>query len=289
LPDHDLQLALRFVRSRIRQRPEIGLVLGSGLGHFGGKIKASAAIRASDIPGYPHSSVQGHTGRLIFGNLQIHGRKSLPLLVFQGRVHYYETASLDRVIFPTLLAYELGVRNLILTNAAGGINCSFSAGDLMFIDDAFGLTFLPMAADARRFSFSPKKRSGIIDPELRRIALGCAADIGLSIRTGTYCWLKGPSYETAAEIQMLKYIGADAVGMSTVPELFVASRLGVKAIGISLISNMAAGISAAKLSHSEVTEMASQVKDKFSAFMARLILSIEGARFPMHTYRRTRS
>ncbi len=284
--DHDLQLALRFVRSRTTQNPKIALVLGSGLGHFGAKIKALASIRASEIPGYPHSSVQGHQGRLIFGHLQIQGERSLPLLVFQGRVHFYETASLDRVTFSTRLAFELGVRDLVFTNAAGGINSTFSAGDLMFIDDAFSLTFLPIQIFGHSSTHPLKGTSGIINPNLQKIALQCAADLGLAIRRGTYCWLKGPSYETAAEIQMLRYIGADAVGMSTVPELFVASRLGMRAIGISLITNMAAGISTVKLSHTEVTEMASFVQDKFSAFMTRLLLSIKQKRFSLSVYRR---
>jgi purine-nucleoside phosphorylase len=275
LLEHDIQQALRFVRSGIEQKPEIALVLGSGLGHFGAEVKPVATMQASEIPGYPRSSVQGHSGMLIFGHLQAQSQKSPPLLIFQGRVHYYEAGSLDRVAFPTILAYELGVRNLILTNAAGGINDSFSAGDLMFIDDAFGLTFLPISIHRFRRSFPLKRNVSIVDPKLRRIALDCAADNGISIRHGTYCWLKGPSYETAAEIQMLKYIGADAVGMSTVPELFVASHLGMRTAGISLISNMAAGISSTKLSHSEVTEMASRVKDKFSVFIMKLILSIE--------------
>jgi purine-nucleoside phosphorylase len=284
LPEHSIQQALRFIRSRIEQKPEIALVLGSGLGHFSAEVRPFATLQASEIPGYPRSSVQGHSGMLIFGHLQAQSRRSLPLLVFQGRVHYYEAGSLDRVTFPTILAYELGVRNLIFTNAAGGINDSFSAGDLMFIDDAFGLTFLPISVHRHRRSLPLKRNASIVDPKLRRIALDCAAENGISIRCGTYCWLKGPSYETAAEIQMLKYIGADAVGMSTVPELFVASQLGMRTVGISLISNMAAGISAAKLSHTEVTEMALLVKDKFAAFIMKLVLAIERKRFPGHIY-----
>lgn len=284
--DYDIQSALKFIRGRTREKPMIALVLGSGLADFGSNVKAQATFLASEIPGYPKSSVQGHPGRLIFGSFQTQSQKSLPLLIFQGRVHYYEAGSIERVTFPIFLAHRLGIRTLILTNAAGGINSSFSIGDLMFIDDAFGLTFLPVSIHREHSSFPVKRHLSLIDPGLQQIAAESAVDVGLSIRHGTYCWLKGPSYETAAEIQMLRYVGADAVGMSTVPELFVARQLGLRTIGISLISNMAAGISATKLSHTEVTAAASRVENKFNAFIGQFIASIQRKRNSMRIYER---
>lgn len=275
LRENDIQAALTYIQQMTDCRPKLALVLGSGLGDFATKVNAEITIPASEIPYYPVSSVQGHAGKLIFGFLQRDSKQSLPLLIFQGRVHYYENKSIDQVVFPIVLAHKLGIKKLIVTNAAGGINESYVAGDLMLIKDVFHFTFLQFSSLKRELINPSLKHLKLFDSELQQTTLQCALEHGIPLNQGTYCWLKGPSYETVAEIKMLKYIGADAVGMSTVPEIYTAKRLGIKAVGISLISNMAAGISITKLSHREVTATANQVKDKFSLLMENLIYSIK--------------
>jgi purine-nucleoside phosphorylase len=267
--------AVGYIRSVTDFKPRIALILGSGLGDFSKNINIVASILASEIPNYPVSSVQGHAGKLIFGYLQKDLSQSVPLLVFQGRVHFYELGILDSVVLPVIITYQLGVKKLIITNAAGGLNSCFSSGDLMLIKDIFNLTFLQPFAKRRKNivlpSYSPHE---YFDAEMQQAVMQSAANLKIPIQQGTYCWLKGPSYETPAEIQMLKRIGIDAVGMSTVPEIYTASRLGIKTLGISLISNLAAGISQNKLSHAEVTETANNVKERFSELMENLILSL---------------
>jgi purine-nucleoside phosphorylase len=257
-------------------KPRVALVLGSGLGEFSTNINANSSILASEIPHYPVSSVSGHAGKIIFGYLKKDTAHSMPLLVFQGRVHFYEFGSMDQVIFPVALAHHIGVRNLIITNAAGGINHCYSAGDLMLIKDIFNLTFLQHGAKRMNQTNSSYFPHEYFDPAMQQTVLHCAAQLKIFMQQGTYCWLKGPSYETPAEIQMLKRLGVDAVGMSTVPEIYTSHSLRMKTVGISLISNLAAGISQNKLSHAEVTETANNVKLRFSELMEKFILSLHG-------------
>jgi len=263
--------ALNYIRRTTDFEPKIALILGSGLGNFGAKIDPIITIQSAEIPNYPVSSVHGHAGKLIFGYLRKENQQSLPLLVFQGRVHFYEIGLLDRVVFPVVLAYSLGIKTLITTNAAGGINNRFTAGDLMLIRDILNLTSLPLPS----FKHRALRASQYFDHKLMDMALDCASRLKIPIQQGTYCWLKGPTYETPAEIQMLRLMGVDAVGMSTVPEIYAASNCGIKTLGISLISNLAAGISPNKLSHAEVTETAHNVQERFSEFMENLILTIK--------------
>ena len=272
--DKNVQDILKYIRSITDFKPQVALILGSGLGEFSNNIEIVSSILSSEIINYPVSSVNGHAGKLIFGYLKSDISHSMPLLVFQGRVHLYESGSFDRVILPVTIAYHLGVRKLIITNAAGGLNNSFSAGDLMLIKDIFNLTFLCDHAKRKEPNISSFAPNEYFDSKMQQIVLQCAAQLKIRIQHGTYCWLKGPSYETPAEIQMLKRLGVDAVGMSTVPEIYAANRLGMKTVGLSLISNLAAGISQSKLSHSEVTQTASNVKERFSELMEKLILSI---------------
>ena len=269
-----IQDSVNFISSVSNFRPRIALILGSGLGEFSNKIKVTSSILASEIPNYPVSSVQGHAGKLNFGYLQKDLTESIPLLIFEGRVHFYEMGSLDRAIYPVIIAHYLGVRKLIITNAAGGLNSCFSAGDLMLIKDIFNLTFLQ--PHLRKFKHSMQIHSPreYFDRSLQHLVLQSALQLKIPLQQGTYCWLKGPSYETPAEIQMLKRLGVDAVGMSTVPEIYTSNSLGMKTVGISLISNLAAGISQNKLSHAEVTETANNVKERFSELMEKFILSI---------------
>ncbi len=263
-----------FIRDVTDFKPQIALILGSGLGEFTKNISIVSSISASKIPNYPVSSVQGHAGKLIFGYLQKDSTESTPLLIFQGRVHFYEFGFIDRVVFPVIIAHHIGVRKLVITNAAGGLNSCFSAGDFMLIKDILNLTFLQQHSKNKKNGFSTYAPNEYFDHKMQQMVLQCAAQLKIPMQQGTYCWLKGPSYETPSEIQMLKRLGVDAVGMSTVPEIYTSFSLGMKTVGISLISNLAAGISKNKLSHIEVTETANNVKERFSELMEKLLLSI---------------
>lgn len=266
-----LNNTLDLIRRQVTQSPEIALILGSGLGDFANELTDPISLPTVSLPSYPVSTVQGHAGRLVFGRVISNGIASKPLLVFQGRVHYYETHDIQRTLLPIRIAKELGAHTLIVTNAAGGINPLFSAGDLMLIEDVFHL-FLPLRS-ANLHSPLRHERN-LFNRPLGTHILNRAMEMGLPIRKGTYCWLTGPSYETPAEIEMIRRLGADAVGMSTVPEVFEAKGLGMRVAGVSLISNLAAGMSGQKLSHDEVTQTAKRVKESFTEFMRRVLLTL---------------
>ncbi|MCI0563141.1 MAG: purine-nucleoside phosphorylase [Nitrososphaera sp.] len=276
-----LDVALRLILEQTEAHPSLALVLGSGLGDFTDELTVSASIPTSQIPYYPRSTVQGHEGRLVFGHIKQGARKSQPLLVFKGRVHFYETASLPPVVFPIQVASALGAKSLIVTNAAGGINRKFRPGDLMVIRDILDLTFLKSRykLDLDQIKSSTLERplaypDDIFDPRLTGTLQTISSKMGIDLQEGTYCWLKGPTYETAAEIEMLRRIGADAVGMSTVPEILAARQLGMHVAGISLISNLATGITGEKLSHSEVTNTANRVKRTFTQLMKNFLMEV---------------
>ncbi|MGE5313380.1 MAG: purine-nucleoside phosphorylase [Acidobacteriota bacterium] len=267
-----LSESVAYIRSRTSAVPRIALVLGSGLGEFGTLLSDTTSIDAHDIPHYPVSSVQGHAGRLLFGTLEHGGRKSAQLLVFQGRVHFYECADLQKVVYPIRIARALGADMLLVTNAAGGINPLFAPGDLMFIRDYINLTGenpLRGSADVLSHRIVPS-----FDLQLLARAKGVAESHHIPTREGVYCWTKGPTYETAAEIRMMRTAGADAVGMSTAPEVMTAAQSGMRVLGISCITNMATGISKEKLSHAEVTETANMVKKNFSRLVSEIIFDL---------------
>ncbi len=272
-----LDRAVEYITSRITQGPSVAVVLGSGLGDFADHVVDPIEIAASSIPSYPTSSVPGHEGRLIFGKLKNDSRESLPLLVFKGRVHLYETGDLYSTTFPISVAKELGARYLLATNAAGGINPDFSEGDLMLVEDFINLAFLNPHQQEQQLESTPfqTKALSFVDKELMEHIVSAAETLQIRLRRGTYCWLKGPSYETKAEIEMLRRVGADAVGMSTVPEIVLATELGMRAGAISLISNMAAGLGRRRLSHQEVAETASRVKEVFKGLLEETILQIK--------------
>jgi purine-nucleoside phosphorylase len=272
---NEVRETINFVRLVTDFRPRLALILGSGFGNFCNRINAISTICSSEIPNYPVSSVQGHAGKLIFGYLQKDTLHSMPLLVFQGRVHFYEFGSIERVVFPIVLSHQLGIRKLIITNAAGGINSCFNVGDLMLIQDILNLAIIQLPPASNGSILPKQKYLNYFDIEMKHRVLQCASQIKIPLQQGTYCWLRGPSYETPAEIKMLKRIGVDAVGMSTVPEIFLAHSLGIKTVGISLISNLAAGISSEKLSHAEVTETGTKVTGHFSELMEHIVLSLK--------------
>jgi purine-nucleoside phosphorylase len=269
----EVREAINFIRKATNFRPKLGLILGSGLGNFGNRIEAISTISSCEIPHYPSSSVQGHTGKLIFGYLQKDKFHSVPLLVFQGRVHFYETGSLEKVVFPIFFSHQLGIKKLIFTNAAGGINSCFNVGDLMLIQDILTHAILQLPTISGKSKVPQRKTLDYFDTRMKNLVIHCASQIKIPIQQGTYCWLSGPSYETPAEIRMLKRIGADVVGMSTVPESFLAHSLGMETVGISLISNLAAGISSSKLSHANVSETGTKVSKRFSELIEQLVLS----------------
>ncbi|HLP17282.1 MAG TPA: purine-nucleoside phosphorylase [Bacteroidota bacterium] len=268
----NLQESVSYIRTRTTAVPKIALVLGSGLGDFGDHLTGTIALSANEIPHYPTSSVQGHAGRLLFGMLENGGRRSAQLVVFQGRVHFYECADLHKVVYPIHVAQALGAELLLVTNAAGGINRLFTPGDLMFIRDYINFTGEnPLVGEP---DVLLRRNVPSFDPGLLAMAKRVAETNRIQTREGVYCWTKGPTYETAAEIRMMTAAGADAVGMSTAPEVMVAAQCGMKTLGISCITNMATGISKEKLSHVEVTETANMVKKNFTKLLTEILFEL---------------
>lgn len=260
-----IEESVQYIRRHAPRAPHIGVILGSGLGDFAESIKTRTEISTHDIPHYPRSTVEGHKGKLVFTSLS-----GKDLLLLQGRVHFYESDSLATVLYPIRVAHSLGVRTLIVTNAAGAVNRSFLAGDLMIITDHLNLTNAhPIAAgDQQNRDYSPYSN------HLIQKAISAAERSGILVRSGVYAGLKGPSYETAAEIEMISRMGGDAVGMSTVLEVSLASQLGMEVLGISCITNLGTGISPARLSHSEVTEVGNRVKETFARLVSSTIALI---------------
>lgn len=269
--------AISYLSSRITRRPVIALVLGSGLGDYADRLTDPIDVPAHLIPSYPTSTVEGHEGRLLFGTVRSDDRESLPLLVFQGRVHFYETGDLESTTYPVRIAHALGAEVLLATNAAGGINPAFAEGDLMLIEDFLNLSFLnpQWQVQSDLASRGTAKSEGYLDKHISMLILDSAKRCHTNLQRGNYCYLRGPSYETKAEIEMLRRIGVDAVGMSTVPEIITGAGLGMRVAAISLISNLAAGLGEERLSHKDVAQTASRVKQTFSTLLTETILSIK--------------
>ncbi|ABP67893.1 inosine guanosine and xanthosine phosphorylase family [Caldicellulosiruptor saccharolyticus DSM 8903] len=260
--------AAEFIQRHLPQIPEIAIILGSGLGEFAETIEDKIVLKYSDIPHFPVSTVKGHKGNLIFGNVK--GRK---VLAFQGRFHLYEGYKVEEVVFGVRVAGLLGVKNLIVTNAAGGISQFLSPGDLMVIKDHINLSGENPAIgeDAQYFGERFFDMTYAYDKETIEKAKDVYKKNGVDYKEGVYAFLKGPSYETPSEIRMLKILGADAVGMSTVPEVIAARQMGIRVFGISCITNMAAGILDKKLSHEEVIEVSKAVEEKFIKIIRDII------------------
>jgi purine-nucleoside phosphorylase len=248
--------------------PDLAIVLGSGLGDFTTTLQNPATFPYSEIPNWPPSSVVGHAGRLVIGDLR--GKRVAAL---SGRVHYYEGHDLRTVTFAARAIGLLGVRTLILTNAAGGINLAFKPGTLMLMDDHINLMGgNPLVGpNDERFGQRFPDMTEVYSSRLRVVALEVAEALGQSLARGVYVALHGPSYETPAEIRFLRTIGADAVGMSTVPEAIVAKQMGLEVLGISCITNPAAGVLPQPLVHDEVMEVARRVRGEFAALLEAII------------------
>ena len=264
----DIKKAADAVRTKIGEIPAIGVVLGSGLGDFANSLADGVAIPYGDLPHWPKSNVIGHEGKLVVGRSR--GRT---IAALAGRVHLYEGHDARTVTFAVRALGLLGVKTLILTNAAGGVNTSFSQGALMVIDDHINLTGAnPLTgANEDRFGARFPDMTEVYSSRLRGIADRAGKALGLPLPHGIYVALLGPSYETPAEIRYLRTIGADAVGMSTVPEAIVARHMGMEVLGISCISNMAAGVLPQPLHHDEVLETTRRVRDEFTALLEGIV------------------
>lgn len=255
-----IHAAADFISARISIHPQVGLILGSGLGDYADTLENRTVIPFSSIPDFPQATVEGHTGAFVSGS-----KDGQNVVALQGRLHYYEGHSMQDLTLPVRIMALLGVRTLILTNAAGGVNYNFVPGDLMLITDHINYSGSNPLIGANLPEFGPRfpDVSDLYSRELRRRILDAAAAQGIPLQQGVYMMFSGPNYETPAEVRMARIVGADAVGMSTVPEALVAAQCGIKVVGISCITTMAAGILNQPLNHQEVMEIASLVHDKF--------------------------
>ena len=259
------------VREKVDFRPRVALVLGSGLGNYGEQIKISRVLDYHEIEGFPVSTVPGHKGRFLFGYVD-----DVPVVAMQGRVHYYEGYPMTDVVLPIRLMKLLGAGILFLTNAAGGVNPEFSAGDFMLIKDQIA-SFVPSPLiGANLEELGPRfcDMSEVYDKDLQEIIRKTAKDLGIPLQEGVYIQLTGPNFETPAEVKMCRTLGADAVGMSTACEGIAANHMGMKICGISCISNLACGLTDQPLSHQEVQETADQVAPLFEKLVTASIVNM---------------
>jgi purine-nucleoside phosphorylase len=254
------QATKKFLQERLPFTPRVGVVLGSGLGAFADELEDATSIPYSDIPGWPRSTAVGHAGKLVFGKVE-----GVPAIVLAGRAHLYEGYTPARVTFGVRVLSMLGVKTLVLTNAAGGINLNYGQGALVMISDHINLQGSNPLAGPNEEDFGPRfpDMSEAYSAQYRRIAKECAQSLGIDLEEGVYVAMLGPSYETPAEIRFLRTIGADLVGMSTVAEAIVANHSGMKVLAISCVTNMAAGVLPQKINHEEVLETGERVRGTF--------------------------
>jgi purine-nucleoside phosphorylase len=264
--------AARVVRARAGREVRTALVLGSGLGSFADGVEEAESIPYGEIPGFARPTVEGHAGRLVVGRVG-----GADVAVMQGRFHFYEGYALEEVTFPVRVLGLLGVKTLVLTNAAGGLNNSFTEGALIVISDHLNLMGTNPLLGPNEERFGPRfpDMTEVYDHEYQDIAIGEAREMGLELRRGIYAALTGPSYETPAEIRMLRLLGADAVGMSTVPEAIVARQMGLRVLGLSCITNMAAGVLDKPINHDEVIETGERVRETFAELLRRVIPKLQ--------------
>jgi purine-nucleoside phosphorylase len=263
----ELDEAIRLIHGRTALRPAIGVVLGSGLGAFADTLDDATAVPFREIPHFPASTVAGHSGALVVGRA-----RGAPVAVMKGRVHHYEGYPLAEVVFPVRVLGRLGVRTLVVTNAAGAINPAFRPGELMILEDHINLLGNPLIGPNEE-ALGPRffDMSEAYDRPLREAAAAACSAAGVPCHRGVYIAVPGPSYETPAEIRMARTLGADAVGMSTVPEVIAARHMGMRVLGLSCLTNMAAGVSAGKLDHREVLETGERVMPALLEVLARVV------------------
>ena len=263
--------AARFIRSRSNTEVSVAIVLGSGLGGFADELANAVAIPYVDIPGFARATVEGHAGRMVIGDAG-----GVLVAAMQGRFHFYEGYSLEEVTFPIRVLKLLGVGTLILTNAAGTLNVEFTPGSLMVIGDHLNLIGDNPLRRQNDERFGPRfpDLTNTYERELQDLVIKEANAMGLEIRRGIYAALAGPSYETPAEIHMVRTLGADAVGMSTVPEAIVARHMNIRVVGISCITNLAAGVSDRPVDHSQVMATGERVQESFTQLLRRILLRL---------------
>ncbi|UCF63399.1 MAG: purine-nucleoside phosphorylase [bacterium] len=267
-----IQQSLAHINSQNKTVPSIGIILGSGLGDFADSLNQAVKIPTAQIPHYPVSTVSGHSGKLVFGKLN-----NVSLLAVQGRTHYYEGYQISDVAYVVRLMARLGVKLLFVTNAAGGVNRAFKPGDLMLITDHINFLFRnPLMGKVVNSESRWTDMYDAYDNHFSRVIEQVALELKIPLKKGVLFSSTGPTYETAAEIRMARSFGADAVSMSTIPEVLVARANNIKVVGISCITNMATGLSPIKLAHEDVTEIARQVKLKFQNLVAKSIDVIGG-------------
>ncbi len=261
-----------FIRSKFASTPSVGLILGSGLGAFADDLSENVKIPYPTIPHFAESHVEGHAGSLVLSEMA----PEFSIVCMQGRFHYYEGHSMAQVIYPIRVMKQLGVQVLIVTNAAGGLNPGFQAGNLMLITDHLNLMGSNPLLGQNIGELGPRfpDMSEAYNLDLRNLAQTSAEKHRIALASGVYAAMSGPTYETPAEIRMIRTLGADAVGMSTVPEVITANHMGIKTLGISCITNLAAGISPHKLSHNEVMETGQRVKGEFITLLQDILEQI---------------
>ena len=278
--EEDLSAAVAAVREHTSIEPQIALILGSGLGALADAADDTTVVEGPDIPGYPASTVSGHHGRLVFGMLE-----DTPVVFVQGRVHLYEGYPVQKLTMPVRLVHALGAERMVVTNSAGGVNRTFHPGTLMFITGHLNLAFAapgvggdrtPRPTDAS--SDGKPRHRPYYDAAWTDRAESAAQGLDVEVRRGVYAWMLGPSYETKAEIEALERLGADAVGMSTVPEVLQAQELGMRVVGLSTITNPAAGLAAGELDHDEVLEVGQQVRGPLMEVVRGIVRVAEGER-----------
>ena len=260
--------AVSVVRERVSLAPQVAIILGSGLGALAGEVRADAVVPYAEIPGFPRSTVEGHAGNLLVGRLE--GRA---VAVMQGRAHFYEGYSLADVVFPVRVIRALGARVLLVSNAAGGINRLWSSGDLMIIADHINFMGSNPLMGPNDPDLGPRfpDMSQAYEPDLIALAERAALAEGIAIRKGVYAGVHGPSYETPAELRMLRGWGADAVGMSTVPEVIAARHMGMMVLGITAITDMATGEQIKTVTHEDVMAVAREIEPKFIRVVKRIV------------------
>ena len=266
-----IQESANFIKNQSNITPKIGLILGSGLGVLGDEIENATKIKYNDIPNFPVSTVEGHAGCLVLGELE--GKM---VVAMQGRFHYYEGYSQQEITFPVRVMKELGVETIIVTNAAGGANKNFKPGDLMAIKDHINLSGSNPLMGSNDDRLGPRfpDMSKAYTPKYVELVKECAKELNMNIQEGVYAFFSGPTYETPAEVKMAQILGADAVGMSTAPEVIVASHAKMDVVGISCITNMAAGILDQPLDHEEVIETTQKVKSEFLGLVKAVVKKI---------------
>jgi len=270
----DIQRAAAILRGRFGEAPACALVLGSGLGGFAETLSQSVTLSYDGIPGFPASTAPGHAGRFVAGFAD-----GVKVLAMQGRFHCYEGWDAAQIAFPVRVLRAYGIKVLLLTNAAGGVNTDFRPGDFMLIKDHINLSGRNPLVGPNDERIGPRfpDMSKAYDPQLRRLARDAADALGISLREGVYAWFLGPTYETPAEIRMARVLGADAVGMSTVPEVIAAIHCGLEVLGISCITNMAAGMLDQPITSDEVLEISARRQPDFAALMRAIIARVEAS------------